>query len=195
MCGRIDIQGERLSQGVSRLLGFDFDVASNRDLRPTQTLQAIILSDQGFTQMDAAWGIKPAWSKQLLINAKAETVAQKPTFKKAFRERRCIVPCSGWYEWRDEGGAKKQKYHFQHSEGLPLLMAAIWYPSAAEGGSRQIVTLTTAPNSPCAEYHSRMPLLIEPEELAIWLGDQSIIPPLLIAVSRVHAISIAPMPK
>ncbi len=107
MCGRIDIQGEKLTQGVSDLLGFDFHVATNRDLRPTQILQAIISSAQGLEQMEASWGIKPTWAKQLLINAKAETVDQKPTFKQAFSERRCIVPCSGRYEWRDEGRAKK----------------------------------------------------------------------------------------
>ena len=114
MCGRIDIDGERLSHDLSEMLGFDFHVETNNDLRPTQSIQTLFSGQQGFEQMDASWGIKPTWSKQLLINAKAETDDQKLTFKQAFRERRCIVPCSGWYEWRNEGGPRKQKYHFQH---------------------------------------------------------------------------------
>jgi putative SOS response-associated peptidase YedK len=81
-------------------LGFDFQVTSTQDLRPTQILQAIVSSHQDFVQMEASWWIKPAWSKQLLISAKAETVDQKPTFKQAYNERRCIAPCNGWYEWR-----------------------------------------------------------------------------------------------
>ncbi|MFT6914043.1 MAG: putative SOS response-associated peptidase YedK [Motiliproteus sp.] len=193
MCGRIDIQGERLSREIRELLGFNFHAPSNRDLRPTQAMQAIVSHLGQLDQLEASWGIKPSWSKQLLINAKAETVDQKPTFKQAFRERRCILPCSGWFEWRDEGGPKKQKYHFQHVEGSPLLMAAIWYPPAAEEGARQLVTLTTAANSECAEYHTRMPLLIRPQDLDVWLGEQAMVPLSAMIASGGDGIRVVPV--
>ena len=105
--------------------------------------------------------------KNLIINAQAETVAGKPTFKQAFSSQRCIVPCTGWYEWRDEGGPRKQQYAFSHKDGIPFLMAGIWFDQANHA---ELVTLTTKPLDRCAEIHHRMPLLIDPEHVELWLN-------------------------
>jgi putative SOS response-associated peptidase YedK len=80
-------------------------------------------------QQDASWGIQPAWSKKMLINDHAETVASKKTFAYSFEQNRCLVPCYGWFEWRVEGRAKKQKHLFSHEDNEPLYMAGILYPS------------------------------------------------------------------
>mgnify|MGYP001942306167 CR=1 FL=1 len=111
------------------------------------------------------WGIQPDWSKRLLINAQSETVIAKPTFKNAIKTHRCLIPCTGWYEWRTENG-KKKKYLFSNSNDEPFLMAGIWYQSKNE--SPKLVTLTTTPNNKCAQYHKRMPVMVLPENVDYW---------------------------
>lgn len=191
MCGRISVIDSPLADVVSNVLGICFSVPTNRDLRPTQQMETVIGGQRGPRQLSARWGIQPQWSKRLLINAQAETVAQKPIFRQAFNDRRCVVPCSGWYEWRDEGSSNKQRYLFEHAERQPLYMAAIWYPNLPGKERPQIVTLTTAPNARCAEYHQRMPVLILPPDVESWLNSRSdTLQPLMAAVDS-ELISVA----
>lgn len=166
MCGRLNIINDPLYKTVSAALGIEFSPIANSDLRPTQEL-AVVVSDSGMHQQNMTWGIKPSWAKKLLINAQAETVQEKPTSRRAFAERRCIVPCSGWYEWSEQSGSKK-KYLFEHPEGKPLYMAGIYYPADT---LPELVTLTTEPSEQCSEYHHRMPLLIGPACVEDWLSS------------------------
>src|SRR5690606_28635007 len=139
-------------------------------LRPTDPVATLADSAEGLRQLNTRWGIRPTWSKRPIINAQAETAAEKPTFSQAFRERRCLVPCTGWYEWRDEGGARKTPYLFEPKDGDGFLMGGIWYP--AEGRVAELVTLTTEATLFCADYHHRMPLLVPPECAEEWIqGD------------------------
>ena len=163
MCGRMDIDEGPVREWVKDTLNIEMDLHTNHDLRPTQTV-AVISGD--LHQINTTWGIQPAWAKKLLINAQGETVAEKKTFKQAFAERRCVVPCSGWYEWRDEGGSRKQKYHYAAADGNPLLMGGILFPGDEVA---RLVTLTINPNQECAPYHSRMPQFVAPEDLDQWL--------------------------
>lgn len=169
MCGRMNVIDDPLARLVFDLVGLRFTTTSNADLRPAQPVATLADTGAGLQQLDTRWGIKPHWSKKLLINAQAETVAEKRTFKAAFRARRCAVPCSGWYEWRDEGGPRKRRYLFRPAEGEGFLMAGIWYPG--EQGP-ELVTLTTAPAPECAPYHHRMPLLIPPAQLQDWVAGE-----------------------
>ncbi len=156
MCGRFftDIG---LSEWVSHSVGFDYQVEVSPDVRPTHSL-ACIISDAGILQQRSLqWGIKPAWANKLIINAQAETVATKPTFRGGFRFARCLIPCSGWYEWHE-----KQKYSFNSPE--PVLMAGI----GLEGG-RSVVILTTEATGSCRDYHHRMPLIIPKHSMISWL--------------------------
>ena len=89
-------------------------------------ISTITSINRNYQQLGTSWGIQPSWSKRLLINAQSETVAQKPTFRSAFNSNRCLVPCSGWYEWRAEEG-KKVKYFFSLSDNQPIYMAGITY--------------------------------------------------------------------
>jgi putative SOS response-associated peptidase YedK len=164
MCGRLNIIHDPLFKLVSEALRMQFNPIANDDLRPTQELAAIV-ADTELHQQNMTWGIKPSWAKKLLINAQAETVQEKPTFRRAFAEHRCIVPCSGWYEWSERTGSKR-KYLFAHPEGKPLYMAGIYYPAAT---LPELVTLTTQPSEQCSEYHHRMPLLIDADCVEDWL--------------------------
>jgi len=157
-----------LSKKVSDNLNIQFFTADNRDLRPTQTVSTITSIDNRLQQLDTSWGIKPSWAKKLLINAQAESVADKPTFRKAFANHRCVVPCSGWYEWSSTQGNGKQKYLFGFENQEPIYMAGIWYTSVDEKPP-QLVTLTTTPIESCKPYHHRMPLLIPVSAVEDWL--------------------------
>ena len=183
MCGRIQVIAHLLNQQVSDAFGIDFMLETNLDLRPTDAMATVTAKPGSPRQLNSRWGIKPQWSNKLIINAQAETVASKKTFKNAFAQHRCLVPCSGWYEWKEEGGAKKQRYNFSHAEDKPLYMAAIYFEAVKTETAHsetlqsemaelpQLVTLTTEANSQCVNYHQRMPLLISPEHTHSWLYD------------------------
>lgn len=165
MCGRMNVIAAPLTQYLREQLQLDFQTVDNTDLRPTQRVDTIMSTAQGLRQVTTHWGIQPAWSKRLLINAKIETANDKKTFKSAFAQSRCIIPVTGWYEWRTEG-PHKQKYLFAYAAQQAMLMAGIVFKG--EDGPR-LVTFTTAPTAQCVEYHDRMPLLLAPNAIDFWL--------------------------
>ena len=167
MCGRLNVIDDVLTQFVSSVLGIKLNTTTNPDLRPSQQV-ATIIHPGSFTQVDANWGIQPDWSKQLLINAKSETVWQKPTFSEAFAHSRCLVPCNGWYEWQKQGN-KKQKFSFKQANDEPVFMAGILYDIHAP----KLVTLTTEPNNVCAQVHHRMPVLIDKDNVDLWFSNDN----------------------
>ncbi|MES2661967.1 MAG: SOS response-associated peptidase [Pseudomonadota bacterium] len=171
MCGRISVQEKSIQCDVSKVFDASFLINTNIDLRPTQMLGVIIKKNKRFQQQNVFWGIKPKWADRILINAQAETVAQKPTFKKAFEAHRCVVPCSGWYEWQDQGSGKKQRYYFSHLKGETLYMAGIYYLKKNE--LPELITLTTTPNKKFAAIHNRMPALILTECLVDWFSGNA----------------------
>ncbi len=171
MCGRFSVRDKLVSADVNQDFGISFSSKTNIDLRPTQTVSMIIWQDKQFKQLDAHWGIKPKWADKLLINAQSETVGQKPTFKKAFQTHRCVIPCSGWYEWQNQGDQKKQRYYFSHSEEKTLYMAGIYY--LKENEPPELVTLTTTPNKKFAQIHNRMPALILTDCLEDWFSGST----------------------
>jgi len=164
MCGRLNVLDEPLCSIVCENLGIRFKTTTNRDLCPTQHVATVGAQNGELKQLDLPWGIKPDWAGHLIINARAETVSVKSTFANAFEYNRVLVPCSGWYEWREEQG-KKVKYLFTQGDTKVLYMAGI----ALEHGSK-LVTLTTKPNEQCSEYHHRMPLLIEQGDIVKWVS-------------------------
>ncbi len=164
MCGRINVIDDPLCGVICDTLGINFKTTTNTDLRPTQVVSTVGIEHGELKQFDLPWGIKPDWAKNLIINAQAETVSVKPTYAQAFEFNRVIVPCSGWYEWREEQG-KKVKYLFSQGDKKVLYMAGI----ALEEGSK-LVTLTTKPNEQCSEYHHRMPLLIPDDAVMTWVS-------------------------
>ena len=172
MCGRLNVIESPLCQEVTEQVGLKFEAKTNRDLRPTQEVSTVASHRGTLYQLNTQWGIQPAWAKKLLINAQAETVDSKPTFKNAFKHNRCVVPCSGWFEWKAEAGVtRKTKYLFQEANGKPLYMAGIYYSNPELNA--QLVTLTTKPTEQCAAYHHRMPLLIPAEQVPFWLHSEA----------------------
>jgi len=164
MCGRFSVN-KALTPIVSEQFNTHYHVETNANLSPGQSVSTIINNGLNYQQVNALWGIKPNWSKKLIINAQAETVAIKPTFKQAFQKQRCLIPCNGWFEWRTEAG-KKVKYLFEHANKVPLYMAGILF----QHEYTELVTLTTTPNDKCRQYHKRTPVFIAPEHEDYWFS-------------------------
>ena len=137
---------------------------------PGQHLPIVLSSAPGKIQR-ALWGIKPEWMdrpSRLLINARAETVNQRPTFTESFRQRRCLVIADGFYEWKatKEG---KQPYRIVLKTGEPFAFAGIWQEVA---GERAYVILTTDANKVTQPIHDRMPVILERGERVLWLDQE-----------------------
>ena len=105
-----------------------------------------------------------------MINARSETVSEKPSFRSAFRARRCLVPADGFFEWRREG-SRKQPYLFALLRGGPFAIAAIWerWSDGDLASIESCALLTTAANALVGEYHDRMPVLLAPQDFDLWL--------------------------
>ena len=126
------------------------------------------------------WGLIPSWAKDhkigsKLINARSETVAEKPSFRAAFKRRRCLVLADGFYEWQKLNG-KKQPTFIHMADKRPFALAGLWESwHSPDGGVIDTCTiLTTTPNELMAPIHNRMPVILEPEDYNTWLipGDQ-----------------------
>ncbi|WP_117234758.1 SOS response-associated peptidase [Vibrio maerlii] len=163
MCGRLNVLDDPFSQIVSGALGLTFKAKPNEDLIPTDALSVVAVKDQQLHQLELNWGIKPNWANRVIINAQAESVASKPTFRDAFVQSRVALPCSGWYEWSDLDG-EKLKYLFKQPDDSPFYMGAVGF-----SGSNQMVTLTTQPTPQYLPYHHRMPFLIPSFAVRDWL--------------------------
>lgn len=176
-----------LSQWVFELIGLDFHPGDDRELKPTDRVATIANKGPGLQQLDTAWGFRPSWLAKPLTSAEAETVADKDLFKAAFEARRCVLPCSGWYECRDEGDKHEQRYSFTPLEDGGLLMAGIWFPTR---DGEQFLPLSTQSTAMYAEFHPRMPLLIPPNKLREWVDalpeqlDDLLQPPVSASMQR-----------
>jgi putative SOS response-associated peptidase YedK len=121
-------------------------------------------------------GLTPAWAEEpsignKTINARAESVAERPAFKAAFRSRRCVIPASGFYEWR-RGGGPKRPFLIRPKDGEPLGFAGLWEAWRDPASGEAVVSctiITCAPNELVAELHDRMPVILDPEDQGRWL--------------------------
>lgn len=168
MCGRylldlLDPQCEELLKAYQLILKSDDPTPSEK--RPSEgVLTYAVGADGQFRLAVTRWGFSRKDSKQLLINARSETLLEKPTFNPHFSAHRCVFPMTGFYEW-DE---KKQRYLFSATDGKLLFAAGLYRPTEDQIES---VILTTAPNQLVAPIHDRMPLLLSAEEIRTWLTD------------------------
>ena len=140
-------------------------VVARPSLKPGEARELAILT----------WGLVPSWAKDAaiaskLINARAETVAEKPSFRNAFRRRRCLVPADGFYEWKAAPGGK-QPYRVSFEDERPFAFAGIWEHWQGADGSEieSFAIVTTDANALLRPLHPRMPVILEPEQHAPWL--------------------------
>jgi putative SOS response-associated peptidase YedK len=150
------------------------------NVAPTQTVPVVRPAATGRELVAMRWGITPTWkrgSAPLLINARAETAATKPTFRKTLRERRCLIPATAFFEWRKEG-RQKQPYLFRLAGGGLFAFAGLWEVGRDRDGNEAeaCAILTTEANELVRPAHDRMPVILDPRYYAEWL-DPSLTDP------------------
>jgi len=177
MCGRFNVH----DLSGSLLWLFDMSEGPSQppryNIAPSQPVAAVRVSPQGGVReaLLLRWGLVPFWAKDAaigarMINARAETVAEKPSFRTAFRQRRCLVPAHGYYEWRKEQGGK-QPYHIHMKGGEPFALAGLW--EHWEGADGEVIEscalITTEANALTRTIHNRMPVIIDSSGFDAWL--------------------------
>ncbi|PJA37415.1 MAG: SOS response-associated peptidase [Lysobacterales bacterium CG_4_9_14_3_um_filter_62_6] len=149
------------------------------NLAPSQRAYVIAGDVQtGLGFATPTWGLLPSWAKDSTlprqINARAETVAEKPYFRSAYRHTRCLVPVAGWYEWK-QTAAGKQPWYLTSVDARPLLLAGLvsdWHAGAGDH-EQTFAILTTTANASAARVHERMPVVLSAAEAPIWLDHQN----------------------
>ena len=176
MCGRIanTLPHDAMARLFQAQPANDLPEVPDFNICPTQDLPVILAREGARRMVPMRWGFLPHWYKSptdgpLLINARAETVAEKPAFRDACRQRRCLVAVSGFYEWHREEG-QKLPYYFSRADGGPLVMAGIWQ-TWGEAAQPTLALLTTSANALMAPVHHRMPVVVEAPDWPLWLGE------------------------
>ena len=154
-------------------------VTPRYNIAPTQLVPVLRQYADGENHLDSLrWGIplSPTGEKSAskpIINARSETVAEKPMFRQSIRYRRCIIPSSGFYEWKQDGKTK-QPWYIQLQNGAPMMFAGLWNPCKLPDGevAECCTILTTASNSLTEPLHTRMPVILHPDDYCAWLYRQ-----------------------
>jgi len=175
MCGRYAITSA--PEAIRRLFGYDEqpNFPPRFNVAPTQPVPIVRLAEGRRQLALVRWGLIPSWVKDprafsLLINARGESLNEKPAFRNAMRRRRCLFPADGFYEWRREG-ERKTPYYVRLKAGGPLAFAGLWEswmgPNGEEMETAAIVT--TRANRALAAIHERMPVIVPPDAFDFWL--------------------------
>ena len=176
MCGRFTLGATATDLAAQFNLATVPTWTPRYNIAPTQEVLVVVQpSLQGSREARLhRWGLVPSWAKDpaignRLINARAETVASKPAFRRAFKERRCLVLADGFYEWHKEG-ARKQPYHIRLRDGRPFAFAGLWeHWEGQEAAIDSCTLLTTTPNEVMRPLHDRMPVILSATEYDQWL--------------------------
>jgi putative SOS response-associated peptidase YedK len=191
MCGRFSFHSPH--ETVAQLFGVAaglLPLPPRWNIAPSADVAAVRARPGGGRELVLLhWGLVPSWAKersigQRLVNARLETLRDKPSFRSAFRKRRCLVVADGYYEWRAVG-AQKQPYLVEAADRAPFGMAALWesWPDPATGTTLEsCVIVTRASAGVVSEIHERMPAIVAPADYAAWLDQAATDPAALAAL-------------
>ncbi|MEO0804635.1 MAG: SOS response-associated peptidase [Cyanobacteria bacterium J06642_2] len=180
MCGRFALAADAETIAHAFALSLEREIPPRYNIAPSQPVEVVRANEQHERELAIVqWGLIPSWVKDLskwkpLINARSETVAEKPSFRAAFRRRRCLIPASGFYEWQKVEEGKQPFFIHQHAEegDLPVFaMAGLWEHWQRHDGSEleTCTILTTAANASMKPIHDRMPVILAPDDYDAWL--------------------------
>jgi putative SOS response-associated peptidase YedK len=187
MCGRFTSQSspDRLAEHFGAELAAEEDLGARYNVAPTDDVY-VVAEHGGVRRLGTQrWGLVPFWADDpsvgaRMINARSDTVASKPAYRRAFAKRRCIVPADGFYEWKAVPGARrKQPYLVRRRDGAPLALAGLWEVwrdrGAGDDGERltSCVIVTTDANELLRPVHDRMPVVLEPDVWDVWLDPDN----------------------
>jgi putative SOS response-associated peptidase YedK len=173
MCGRFTLRTKLnilLQQFHAELRDDELELRPRYNIPPTTDVLVITAADGKRWAQTMRWGLLPSWTKDpkkapLLNNARAETVADKPSFRSAFKSRRCLIPADGFYEWKTEGKLK-QPYLFRRVDEKPLAFAGLW---EKWNDIESCTIITTEANAVTEPIHDRMPVILAPNDYSEWL--------------------------
>jgi putative SOS response-associated peptidase YedK len=199
MCGRFTLTVDPADLQAA-FPGFAPPSGSNAtpryNIAPTQSVAAV--ANNGQKQIEFfRWGLIPAWAKDLaigsrMINARAETLAEKPSFRTAFKRRRCLILADGFYEWRkNPGGKAKTPMYIRLKSGEPFAFAGLWevWRSPDDKSILSCTIITTTPNALMEKIHDRMPVILKPEAYDRWLDPAEQPPDKLSALLKPYPAS------
>lgn len=177
MCGRFTLTVDPAElQAHFQNISFPEQYAARYNIAPSQAILAI--PNDGKRAADFfLWGLIPSWAKDAsmgsrMINARGETLAEKPAYRGVYKYKRCLIPADGFYEWKAQVGTKAKTPYFIHmKDGEPFAFAGLWDEWHAADGSplRTCTIITTAPNPLMASIHDRMPVILPPAAYEEWL--------------------------
>ena len=204
MCGRftLTVPADEIAAALGVFEGLVAGLKPRYNIAPTQQVLALrqTSTDEPPAYTQLRWGLVPFWADDLkigsrLLNARADTIAEKPAFRAAFKRRRCLIPADGFYEWKaattSEKQAKKppkQAYHIRMKERRPFAFAGLW--ERWDKGETPIETctiITTEANDVLRPLHDRMPVILRPEDHRRWLSPEPVDPALLLELLRPYA--------
>lgn len=179
MCGRYGLFHD--ADELESLFGADLahlatTYAPRYNVAPTQGAPILVPRDgEGRVFLTARWGLIPHWVKDpadfkaTLVNARAESAHEKPSFRDALKDHRCVVPASGFYEWRKpEDGGTKQPYLIRRRDGAPMALAGLWAEREGREPPASYAILTTRPNALAALVHDRQPVILPHGAIDLW---------------------------
>jgi len=179
MCGRfaITLPPDAMAQLFAAAPDNDLPAVPNFNVCPTNEVHVVRTGDTGRRLVSMRWGFLPHWYKSpnggpLLINARAETIAEKPAFRAACRSRRCLIPASGFYEWTKDTAGNRLPWYIRRTDDRPIAFAGIW--QNWDAGVTSLATcaiVTTAASAPMKDIHHRMPVTLDAEDWPLWLGE------------------------
>ncbi len=177
MCGRYALAepDDELIELFEAIPANDLPEGPCWNVCPTMQVPVVRATGAGRRLVSMRWGFVPAWYKTptdgpLLINARAETIAEKPAFRAACRERRCLIPATGFYEWTKAEDGTRLPWYFHSTAGEPLVFAGIWQDWGPDATATcAIVSCAAGPIM--AEIHHREPVTLAAEDWALWLGE------------------------
>ncbi|WP_427050350.1 SOS response-associated peptidase [Paenibacillus sp. TC-CSREp1] len=178
MCGRFTITDplDEIMERYMASIADGFEYRPNYNAAPMQYIPTIIAGKEGNKLGALRWGLVPSWAKDdkignKMINARAETLTEKPAFKRLISSKRCIIPCSGFYEWKKEESGKRPMRILMKDDRL-FSLAGLYDTWTDQDGNKlsTCTIITTEPNSLLEKIHNRMPVILRSEEEAEWLG-------------------------
>lgn len=175
MCGRFTLRSKASDVAKAFSLLDVPELPLRYNIAPTQAVPIVRLGDDGNRSLALAhWGLIPSWVDDpaignRMINARADTVATKPSFRTAFKKRRCLLVADGFYEWQKTDG-KKQPYYIRLKDGAPFGFAGLWERWERDGKAiESCAIITTDANELMEPIHNRMPVIISPDAYEVWL--------------------------
>lgn len=179
MCGRyaITLPPDAMAQLFSAAPANDLPPVPNFNVCPTNAVHVVSAQD-GQRRLGAMrWGFLPHWYKSptdgpLLINARAETIAEKPAFRAACRTRRCLIPATGFYEWTKDEDGNRLPWYIHARDGGPVAFAGVWQQwDKGEAPVSTCAIVTTGANAAMSRIHHRMPVIVAQDDWPLWLGE------------------------